>query len=84
MRHPMRAATAPQSLSAASNLPPAEQPHSLRAVRISIWIYVILLVIEGALRKWALPSLSDPLLVDSRSSSAGDLLFRDARSYLPK
>jgi len=63
MRHPMRAATALQSLSAASNLAPAEQPGSLRAVRISIWIYMALLVIEGALRKWTLPSLSDPLLV---------------------
>jgi hypothetical protein len=59
----MRAATALQSLSAASNLAPAEQPGSLRAVRISIWIYMALLVIEGALRKWTLPSLSDPLLV---------------------
>ena len=63
MRHPMRAATALQSLSAASNLAPAEQPGSLRVVRISIWIYMALLVIEGALRKWTLPSLSDPLLV---------------------
>jgi hypothetical protein len=59
----MRAATPPQSLSAASNLPPAEQPRSLRAVRISIWIYMVLLIIEGALRKWTLPSLSDPLLL---------------------
>jgi hypothetical protein len=59
----MRAATALQSLSAASNLAPAEQPGSLRVVRISIWIYMALLVIEGALRKWTLPSLSDPLLV---------------------
>jgi hypothetical protein len=59
----MRAATASQSLSVPSNLPPAEQPRSLRSVRISIWVYMILLVIEGALRKWALPTLSDPLLV---------------------
>jgi hypothetical protein len=59
----MTAATASQSLSAASNLPPAEQPRSLRPVRIFIWVYMILLIIEGALRKWALPSLSDPLLV---------------------
>jgi hypothetical protein len=28
-----------------------------------IWLYVILLIFEGALRKWVLPSLSDPLLV---------------------
>src|SRR3984893_4937792 len=63
MRHPMRAATASQSLSAASELPPAEQPRSLRPVRIFIWVYLALLVVEGALRKWALPSFSDPLLV---------------------
>jgi hypothetical protein len=28
-----------------------------------IWLYVILLIVEGALRKWIVPSLSDPLLV---------------------
>src|SRR3990172_5151777 len=28
-----------------------------------IWIYLILLLVEGALRKWFLPSLSNPLLV---------------------
>src|SRR5215469_6439139 len=63
MRHLMRAATAPKFLSPASNPPPAEQPRSLRAVRVLIWIYMVLLVIEGALRKWALPGLSDPLLI---------------------
>jgi hypothetical protein len=63
MRHPMRAATAPQSLSALPELPLAEQPRALRAVRTSIWIYIVLLVFEGALRKWALPGLSDPLLI---------------------
>jgi hypothetical protein len=43
--------------------PEAEHSASLRAVRISIWIYLALLLLEGALRKWALPSLSDPLLL---------------------
>ncbi len=28
-----------------------------------IWLYLILLIFEGALRKWVLPSLSDPLLI---------------------
>lgn len=28
-----------------------------------IWLYVVLLIFEGALRKWVLPSLSDPLLI---------------------
>jgi len=43
--------------------PPAEQAPSLRAVRTSIWVYLVLLLLEGVLRKWVLPSLSDPLLV---------------------
>ncbi len=28
-----------------------------------IWLYLVLLVVEGALRKWILPALSDPLLL---------------------
>jgi len=28
-----------------------------------IWLYLLLLLIEGALRKWALPSLATPLLI---------------------
>ena len=28
-----------------------------------IWLYVFLLIVEGALRKWVAPSLSDPLLI---------------------
>ncbi len=28
-----------------------------------IWLYLLLLIFEGALRKWVLPGLSDPLLV---------------------
>lgn len=31
--------------------------------RNMIWVYVVLLIIEGALRKWFLPSLATPLLV---------------------
>ena len=31
--------------------------------RYAVWLYVVLLVFEGALRKWVLPSLATPLLV---------------------
>ncbi len=31
--------------------------------RMAIWIYLFLLIFEGALRKWVLPSLATPLLV---------------------
>ena len=32
-------------------------------LKAAIWLYFILLIFEGALRKWLLPSLSNPLLV---------------------
>lgn len=34
-----------------------------RSIKILIWVYLALLLAEGALRKWLLPSWSDPLLV---------------------
>ena len=37
--------------------------HQVMLVRRMIWVYFFLLIGEGALRKWALPSLSAPLLV---------------------
>lgn len=32
-------------------------------IKVLIWLYIVLLIFEGALRKWVLPSLSDPLLI---------------------
>lgn len=32
-------------------------------IKALIWVYIVLLIFEGALRKWVLPSLSDPLLI---------------------
>jgi hypothetical protein len=32
-------------------------------IRLLIWLYLALLIIEGALRKWVLPQFSDPLLI---------------------
>jgi hypothetical protein len=34
-----------------------------RRIKIAIWLYFILWIFEGALRKWILPSLATPLLV---------------------
>jgi hypothetical protein len=39
------------------------QSHSLRSLKKGIWLYLILLLFEGALRKWFLPALSSPLLL---------------------
>ncbi len=58
----MRTASVHQGLPVAESAT-ADRPASLKAVRVLIWIYLVLLVFEGALRKWVLPSLSDPLLV---------------------
>ena len=33
------------------------------SLKAAIWLYFVLLIIEGALRKWFLPALSTPLLV---------------------
>jgi hypothetical protein len=39
------------------------QDKNLRILRRLIWLYFWLLIFEGALRKWLLPSLSTPLLI---------------------
>lgn len=39
------------------------QANAIRQIKVGIWIYLILLLFEGALRKWFLPSLATPLLV---------------------
>lgn len=41
--------------------PPQEK--TLRNIRRLIWLYFWLLIIEGALRKWVVPALSNPLLI---------------------
>jgi len=35
----------------------------LKPLKYAIWLYFILLIFEGALRKWVLPGLSDALLI---------------------
>ena len=35
----------------------------MKALKVLIWVYFALLLIEGALRKWLLPQFSDPLLI---------------------
>jgi hypothetical protein len=36
---------------------------SVKQLKIGVWIYFMLLIFEGALRKWVLPGLSNPLLL---------------------
>lgn len=41
----------------------AVEPQSMRTLRWLIWLYFALLLAEGALRKWFVPSLANPLLI---------------------
>ena len=34
-----------------------------KSLKIAIWLYFLLWIFEGALRRWILPSLATPLLV---------------------
>lgn len=38
-------------------------PARLKWIRSLLWIYVLLLIFEGALRKWILPGLASPLIL---------------------
>jgi hypothetical protein len=61
----------------ASLLPKSEiSQHQL--IKRGIWAYFILLIVEGALRKWFLPGLSAPLLI-VRDPVAFLLLFKAAK-----
>ncbi|MBE8724542.1 hypothetical protein [Flavobacterium hungaricum] len=39
------------------------EPKTYHSLKIAIWLYFLLWIFEGALRKWILPSLATPLLV---------------------
>jgi hypothetical protein len=43
--------------------PNSAENQTIRNIRRLIWLYFWLLLIEGALRKWVLPQLSNPLLI---------------------
>ncbi|MGI4886620.1 MAG: hypothetical protein ACRYFR_16825 [Janthinobacterium lividum] len=52
--------TAPASLSLAA---PRRAADPARRLKQGIWAYFLLLLFEGALRKWVLPGLASPLLI---------------------
>lgn len=47
----------------AANHTLAKLPTGILLLKIGVWLYFLLLIFEGALRKWALPGLADPLLL---------------------
>ena len=64
VREPMRAVFPPRAPVMPGPPPPlVDHSRTIRAIRGLIWLYLILLVVEGALRKWVFPALSNPLLI---------------------
>src|ERR1700736_7002605 len=60
----MRPAIAPRRSPTPVNTPRlGDGSKPVRHIRALIWFYLILLVFEGALRKWIVPQLSNPLLI---------------------
>lgn len=49
-----------------------------------IWLYFLLVVFEGALRKWVLPSLADPLLIIRDPIAIFLLLYAWYYNFFPK
>jgi hypothetical protein len=60
----MRAAIEPRRSPLPVNQPPLDDRSKIfRQIRFLIWTYLILLIFEGALRKWVVPQLSNPILL---------------------
>lgn len=55
-----------------------------RLLKQGIWLYFLLLLFEGALRKWFLPGLASPLLVIRDPLALGLLFLTWKRGLLPK
>jgi hypothetical protein len=53
-----------------------------RQLKIGVWMYILLVIFEGALRKWVFPSLSDALLVIRDPIAIAILLLARAKGYL--
>src|SRR5438309_4530609 len=60
----MKAAIAPRrSPTPVNPLMLVDRSKTIRHIRALIWLYLVLLIFEGALRKWIVPQLSNPLLI---------------------
>lgn len=57
---------------------------SNKRLKQGIWLYLILLIFEGALRKWVLPSLATPLLIIRDPIALWLLITASQKGLLPK
>lgn len=63
MASSIRGAIQPQSPASSTQSESVGYPKIVRNIRRLIWLYIVLLVLEGALRKWVVPQFSNPLLI---------------------
>jgi hypothetical protein len=61
-----------------------EKAKILALLKKGIWLYFLLLVFEGALRKWFLPFLASPLLVIRDPLALWILLVANWQGFLPR
>ena len=62
---------------------PSGSADSLRLLKRGVWAYFLLLIFEGALRKWVLPELAAPLLVVRDPIALWLLVLAWRRGLLP-
>lgn len=68
-------------VSIASSAHPADEVETavdstpVKYLKIGIWVYLGLLIFEGALRKWVLPGLSEPLLIVRDPVAIGIIVY---------
>jgi hypothetical protein len=60
-----------------------DEARTLRLLKRGVWAYFLLLVFEGALRKWFLPSLATPLLIIRDPLAVWLLVLTWKRGWLP-
>ena len=63
MASPMRGVIQPRSPAPSTQSESDGHTKIVRNIRRLIWLYIVLLVFEGALRKWVVPQFSNPLLI---------------------
>lgn len=61
-----------------------EKTKTLSLLKKGVWLYFILLIFEGALRKWFLPFLASPLLIIRDPLALWILLVANWNGFLPR
>ena len=60
------------------------EPRYIRNLKKGIWLYFLLLIFEGALRKWIMPGLATPLLIVRDPVALYIILVAMSKNMIPK